>query len=576
MKLEGYELIIEFWKKNRRRLIFIIIATAFGTIVSLSFPYLLKLLVDGIKAQLQPSRLLKYVAILFILGVVRSAVSVFLPFLRGRTNEIFQWVTRSSVFKHILRMGTSFTNRFPSGDVIERLDHDLNDLSWFACSGIFRPIEGIFTIIFALIILIKLNPLLTLISVLPVSIAVLVWLKLGPLVYRWYRDWREAMSQTSNHIESSFSGIKVIKAYNAEKYNIAHFQNILSDRINKAVKVVKAEAKIGVFFSGIAELGILLILWVGGTLVIKQHLTLGDFVAFNAYILMLITPMFDIGNFFVAGRRAKAGEERIRALQETKPDIEVKTAIPVKITSWHKIEFCNVGFQYAQDTRMVLQDINLTILPNMKIGIAGTVGSGKSTITKLLLRVCDPTQGKILLDDIPYPQIDLAQLRNLFGYAPQETALFSDTICNNIIWGRNEQDLSELTSITQIDEDLKNFPEKLEQQIGERGLTLSGGQKQKVSLARALYGKPDILILDDSTANLDAQTEQALIQHLTDSKTLIVISHRLALLSVCDIIYCLDKGKIVEQGTHQELLNKKGLYWKLYQRQLLEKELEEK
>jgi ATP-binding cassette subfamily B protein len=212
----------------------------------------------------------------------------------------------------------------------------------------------------------------------------------------------------------------------------------------------------------------------------------------------------------------------------------------------------------------------------MKIGIAGTVGSGKSTITKLLLRVIDPTQGRITLDNHPYPQIDLLKLRSLFGYTPQETSLFSDTIHNNIIWGRNEQDIAELTRITQMNEDILTFPEKLEQQIGERGLTLSGGQKQKVSLARALYGKPDILILDDATANLDAQTEQELIRHLTDSKTLIVISHRLALLSVCDIIYCLDKGKIVEKGTHQELLAKKGLYWKLYQRQLLEKELEEK
>jgi ATP-binding cassette subfamily B protein len=218
----------------------------------------------------------------------------------------------------------------------------------------------------------------------------------------------------------------------------------------------------------------------------------------------------------------------------------------------------------------------------VKIGIAGTVGSGKSTIIKLLLRVCDPTTGKITLDNVSYPELDLVKLRALFGYAPQETALFSDTIYNNIVWGRSpsksDDSLYEYLKITQLDEDLKTFPEKLESQVGERGLTLSGGQKQKVSLARALFGKPEILILDDATSSLDAHTEQQLIQFLMESnliKTLIVISHRLALLSVCDIIYCLDKGKIVEQGTHSELLAKKGLYWKLYQRQLLEKELEE-
>jgi ATP-binding cassette, subfamily B, multidrug efflux pump len=582
MKLAGYQLIIDYWKKNKKQLVFITIATAIGTIISLSFPYILKLIVDGIKNHLQPSRIIRYVIILLGFGILRSGASVFLPFLRGRINEIFQWVTRSSVFQHILHMGTSFSNRFPSGDVIERLDQDLGELSWFACSGIFRPIEGIFTIIFALIILIKLNPLLTLISVLPISIAALVWLKLGPLVYIWYRQWREAMSATSNHIESTFSGIKVVKSYGVETFNITRFQSILTDRIAKAVKLVKAEAKIGIFFSGIAELGILIILWVGGTLVIKQRLTLGDFIAFNAYILMLITPMFDIGNFFVAGRRAKAGEERISALKESKPDIETKTDNPIQVLSWQKIEFNNISYQYTKEGRLVLQDINLIVKPKMKIGIAGTVGSGKSTIIKLLLRVCDPTTGKITIDNVSYPELDLVKLRALFGYTPQETALFSDTIYNNIVWGRSstksEDALDEYLKITQLDEDLKTFPEKLQSQVGERGLTLSGGQKQKVSLARALFGKPEILILDDATSSLDAHTEQQLIQFLMESnliKTLIVISHRLVLLSVCDIIYCLDKGKVVEQGTHSDLLAKKGLYWKLYQRQLLEKELEE-
>ncbi|MEO0083313.1 MAG: ABC transporter ATP-binding protein [candidate division WOR-3 bacterium] len=586
MKQQEYKLIIDFWRNNKRRLIYIIVATALGTIVSLSFPYILKLIIDGIKTQLQVRQLLKYVCLLFIFGFLRSTISVFLPFLRGRTNEIFQWLTRTNVFKQILQKGLSFTNKFPSGDVIERLDQDLGELSWFACSGIFRPIEGIFTITFALIILIKLNPLLTLISVLPVSIAVLIWLKLGPIVYKWYRAWREAMSQTSEHIESSFTGIKLIKSYCVEQANRLKFQQILADRIAKAVTVVKAEAKIGIYFSAIAELGILLILWVGGMMVIKQHLTLGDFVAFNGYILMLITPMFDIGNFFVAGRRAKAGEERIRALMEVKPDIEVKTATPIKIAGWQKIEFRNVSFQYPNDNRWVLENINLTILPKTKIGIAGTVGSGKTTLIKLLLRICDPTQGTIFLDNIPYPNIDLTSLRALFGYAPQDTALFSDTIYNNIVWGRDNNHRAQATSleklieITQLAEDLKTFPEKLAQPIGERGLSLSGGQKQKVALARALYHNPDILILDDATSNLDAHTEQALIKNLTMLQnttckhlSLLIISHRLTLLSLCDIIYCFDKGKIVEQGTHQELLIKKGLYWKLYQRQLLEKEL---
>lgn len=581
MLFRDYQLIIDFWKKNQRRMVLIILVTAIGTGISLSFPYLLKLLIDGIKNQLAVSKLLTYVGILFGLGLFRSLVGVGLPYIRGRTNELFNWNIRSLVFRHILNLGHSFTNKFPSGDVIERLDQDLGELSWFACSGVFRPLEGILTIIIALVILIKLNPLLTLISVLPVWLAVLVWLKLGPVVYTWYRAWREKISEANNHLESSFTGIKIIKSYCVEDWNIKRFQEILKERINRSVTVTKAEAKIGIFFSGIAELGILLILWVGGTLVIRQQLTLGSFVAFNAYILMLITPMFDIGNFFVAGRRAKAGEERIRELKDASPDIKISPSTHT-IDQWQSIEFKDVSFQYSPNQHFVLQNINLLIKPNMKIGIAGTVGSGKSTIIKLLLRICEPTSGEILLNNIDYRQFELNQLRSLFGYAPQESSLFSDTIYNNIVWGRDNQNIekliSELTAITQLDEDIRDFPLGINQMIGERGMRLSGGQKQKVALTRALFSKPEILILDDATSNLDAQTEQKLIQTLTSSQfaqTLIIISHRLTLLSICDIIYCLDKGKIIEKGTHEELLSKKGLYWKLYQKQILEKELAE-
>ncbi len=584
MKLiRDYQLIIDFWKKNPHRMISIIVVTAIGTGISLSFPYLLKLLIDGIRTQLAISKLLTYVGILLGLGILRSFVSIGLPYIRGRTNELFNWNIRSLVFRHILNLGHSFTNKFPSGDVIERLDQDLAELSWFACSGIFRPIEGIFTIIIALIILIRLNPLLTLISVLPIWLAVFVWLKLGPLVYTWYRTWREKISETNNHLESSFTGIKIIKSYCVEDWNIRRFNEILQQRIIQSITLTKAEAQIGIFFSGIAELCILLILWVGGIFVIRQQLTLGAFVAFNAYILMLITPIFDIGNFFVAGKRAKAGEERIRELKDASPDIKIYPSAQ-NINQWQSIEFKDVSFQYEPNRNFVLQNINLLIKPNMKIGIAGTVGSGKSTIIKLLLRICEPTRGEILFNNTNYRQIDIEQLRSLFGYTPQEASLFSDTIYNNIVWGRDIKSknpishLKNLAEITQLNEDIKKFPEGMQQPIGERGIRLSGGQKQKVALSRALFSQPEILILDDATSNLDAQTEQKLIQSLTSSqftRTLIIISHRLSLLSICDIIYCLDKGKIIEKGTHQELLQKKGLYWKLYQRQILEKELAE-
>ncbi|MDH5185667.1 MAG: ABC transporter ATP-binding protein/permease [candidate division WOR-3 bacterium] len=578
------KLVLDFWKLQKRRLIFLVLFTAIGTSISLSFPLILRYIIDGIQTNLATNILLRYVAILLGFGIGRSLISVFLPFARGRTNELFMWHTRNKIFTRILGMGHRFSNQFPSGDVIERLDHDLNDLSWFACSGIFRPTEGIFTIIIALIILIKLNPLLTLITVMPVTLAIFVWLRLGPLIENWYHAWRVKISETNNQLESTFSGIKLAKSYVMEQRIGKIFRNTLNERIAAAVKTVLIEAKIGIMFNGIAELGILLVLWVGGMLVIKQRLTLGEFVAFNGYILMLITPMFDIGNFFVAGKRAQAAEKRIREIGEFKPDVERKGAVsseeltaPSSLLSSPSVEFNDVGFSY--NGKEVLRNINIKIQPGAKIGIAGTVGSGKSTLMRLLLGVAEPSQGNITLNGTDIKELDLTALRQIFGYAPQEPVLFSDTIKNNILFGRtvNPEEIQLVTKIAQLQDDLKDMPKGLDEMIGERGLKLSGGQKARVAIARALLGKPKILLLDDVTSNLDAETEQEFINDVNEcikDTTLVIVSHRLAILSNCDIVYVLDNGEIIEKGTHDELLAKKNLYWKLYQRQLMAEELE--
>ena len=325
------KLLIQFWKRERPRLFGIVAFTAVSVAISLAFPYILRYIVDGIQAGLKnaasfkPRELFTYVGILLGFGVLRSTVSVALPYTRGRSNEVFLWKTRNLVFRRVLDMGHSFTNKFPSGDVMERLDQDLSDLSWFACSGVFRPVEAIITLLFALVLLLRMNWLLTVAAVLPVSLAVFVWLKLGPLVFKWYREWREKISETNNFLESSFSGIRLVKSYTMEERNARNLRRILNDRIAATGGSVRAEALIGIMWGGISELGILLVLGVGGALVIRQTLTLGQFVAFNAYILMLIQPMFDIGNFFVMGKRAQAAEERVRAMHEFAPDVDIHT-----------------------------------------------------------------------------------------------------------------------------------------------------------------------------------------------------------------------------------------------------------
>jgi ATP-binding cassette subfamily B protein len=572
-------LVFEFWRRHLPWLGVLIVFTAVSTVISMAFPYVLRYIIDGIQSHLDSRTILRYVGILLAFGLARSVLSVLLPFSRGRTNEQFVRETRNQVYATILQKDHRFTNKYPSGDVLERLDQDLHELSWFSCSGIFRPIEGIFMIALSLFILLRFSPFLTLVSILPATLIVIVWMRLGPFVYRRYRAWREKISEVTNLLESSFSGIRLIKSYAMEDRTGSRFRRVLNERIKKSLELIRTEAKIGILHGGVSEVSILIVLWVGGTLVIRHQLTLGEFVAFNAYVLMLITPMFDIGNFFVAGRRAQAGSERIVALREF-PGSLAGDAPGGKVPVAGEIVLSDVSFRYAPTMQDVLHGVTMRFPRGAKVGIAGTVGSGKTTVIRLLLRLASPTVGSVRLDGIPAEELISQQWRSLFGYAPQEPTLFSETVRNNIAFGRpiaSEQEMQRITSIAQLDSELKEFPKGIDEVVGESGTRLSGGQKERIAIARALVGKPRIVLFDDATSSLDSRTEKDLIAEVlsyTQDATMIIISHRLSILSACDLIYVLDRGRVIESGTHEHLLTKQNLYWRLYERQLMEEELE--
>ncbi|OYD16272.1 hypothetical protein CH330_03315 [candidate division WOR-3 bacterium JGI_Cruoil_03_51_56] len=579
-------LVFDFWKQHKGWVVALVLATVVATALSLAFPYILRFIIDGIKQQIPVSRLLHYVLLLVGFGLLRAVAEVVLPYNRAKVNMRYQWDVRSRVFRRTLDLGHSFTNKFPTGDVMERLDHDMEELSWFAGSGIFRGMAAVFTVILGLGIMVSMNPLLTLVTVLPMGLGVFVWMKLGPLVYSRYMKWRKKISEINSRIESSFTGIMLVKGYNMEK-RLAHgFRKILDERVEAAVDTIKVQSKIYTFYMGIAELGILLVLWVGGFLVMGSQLTLGEFVAFNAYVLMLVQPLFDIGNLFVSGRRAQGCAERIAALKQHPTEVEPPekpgpvepgsaSMLPSDGTTL-KLE--KVDFSY--DSEPVLKNASMSFPTGARIGIAGTVGSGKSTIFRLLFRLADPQKGRVVLGNRNVRLLDLDHYRKLFGYAPQEATLFSDTLKNNIVFGRDENDkeLKWVISLAQLSSDLADFPKGFDEVLGERGTRLSGGQKERVAIARALVGRPRVLVFDDATSSLDAETEKGLIDRMTrelGKTTLIIVSHRLSILSACDRIYVLDQGEVKEEGTHQELLSRKGLYWDLYERQLIKKELEQ-
>lgn len=568
--------IIQYWKKEKWWLSFLITFTFISTVIALIFPYILKDIIDGIKVNFARKDLFSYILILGSLGFLRAFFNAVLPFCRGRTNEMFLIQERTNIFAKILHKGYSFANCFGVGNVLQRLDHDLNEYSWFACSGVFRPIEGIFIILVALFFLIKINLWLTIVAVAPMTLAIFVWMRISPLLYKYYYAWRRTISDTNDYLQASFSGIKLVKSYTMEGENHRQFDELLHTRIKAAIKVIKNEALVDTLFTSIEEIGIIFVLLVGGIFIIRGGLTIGEFIAFNAYIILLLGPMIRIGHFFVTKRRADVQGERLEEITEY--SVDVKDEGRISAFQGSNILMKNVTFAYDKDSAPVLRDINTTISFGKKVGIAGTVGSGKSTLLKLLLRIVEPTIGEIRIGDCNLRDMPLSTSRSLFGYVPQEPLLFSDSIYNNITFGRecDVQRLDEIIKLAQLEDFVKDQPKGMDELIGERGLKLSGGEKQRIAIARALLDRPQILILDDATSNLDAETEKEFINQLSDTmdSTVVIVSHRLSILSNCDYIYVLDKGEIVEQGTHDELLKQRGLYWKLYQYQLAEEELE--
>lgn len=566
------KMIIEFWKQRPARLVFLVLFTSVYTFLVLLFPYILKDIIDGIKEEFSTRQLLQAIMILGIIGFLRSFSGILLPYTRGRTNEIFNLKERNGIFATILKQGQSFFNKFPTGDVLERMDMDLGELSWFACSGIFRPLEGILTITFAVYFLSRIDWRLMLVAILPMSIVVFVFTFFAPKIYKYFKTWREIISQIHNCLQSNFTGIRIIKAYAIEKQNIHQFKNLLDNRIEAAKKVYRIEALLHNIFVMVEELGIVLVLLCGGIFVMRGALTIGEFVAFMAYILVLLQPMIDIANFFVIKKRAEVQVKRLEEIKNFPPD--VKNTGQIKNFNYSSITIEGLKFSYNEHSLPVLEGINMKIPQGKKIGIVGTVGSGKTTLLKLLMHLAEPDEGEIFLNGIDIKELDILSYRGLFSYVSQDVSLFSDTLYNNLVFGQSVEEarLKQAIELAQLDGFIKGCQKGFEELIGERGLQLSGGEKQRIAIARALLKNAKILILDDATSNLDAETERNLVFNLSQipEMTIIIVSHRLSVINLCDYVYVLDRGKLVEEGTPDGLMKKRGLYWKLYQYQLAE------
>lgn len=512
-----------------------------------------------------------------ILGLIASILYAYVQTHRAWMNSRLEFLFRQDAFDNTTVKGPDFFNKFRTGDLVTRMTDDVAEkLSWFACSGIFRLYEALLNIGFILIMMILIDPVLTLWTAGPLPILIVIFFMTSSALDKRYDHLQSRISKFNDIIESCLSGIRVVMAYVREDAQKDKFHQAAQERRQAEIDAVKITTIVDSLYMYIWQFGLIIVLIAGGYMAINSNLSYGNMAVFIYYVVWLVFPMFDIGQFLVKSRQSFVSINRLNELEDMPEMVKDSGKILTDGSFGGNLKFENISFSFPGSDRMIIDDISFEIKSGQTVAMVGKVGAGKSWLINLLPRLVDPTGGIISLDGIELKKFQLEDLRKNIGYVPQEPVLFSDTVKNNIVFGRNEISdaiIEWAIELAQLKNDIENFPDGLNTKIGTRGMSISGGQKQRLALARALVGKPNLLILDDCTSALDSSTETALWERLHEvlpEMTAILITHRPDTLEKADNIFVLENGKIVESGKHHVLMAKKTLYAKIYKRYQLE------
>ncbi len=515
-----------------------------------------------------------------VLGLIAASLYIIVQGHRTWMNMKLEWVFRQAAFDGVTLKGPDFFNKFRTGDLVTRMTDDVAEkLSWFACSGIFRFYEALLMVAFAVTMMVSINPKLALYSAGPLPILILIFFKTSSLLDKRYDALQKKISHFTDVMEACFSGIRVVKAYVREKAQSAKVDQALSERRQAEIDAIKANVRVESMYFYIWQIGIIIVTLAGGLMAIGGNLSVGELVAFVYYVVYLVFPMFDIGQFLVKSRQSAVSIDRLVELERVAPMVADGGSRAGNGNLHGALAFEHVQFKFDDSDRQILDDISFNVNPGQKIALVGKVGSGKTWLINLVPRLVDPTGGSIKLDGHDLRMYKLEDLRASIGYVPQEPVLFSDTVRNNILFGResiSDTVLEWAIEVAQLKDEIATFPNGLDTAIGTRGMSISGGQKQRLALARALVGKPKVLILDDCTSALDARTEARLWERLHEvmpDMTAILITHRPDTLERVDMIYVLDQGKVIESGRHYDLMALGGHYARVYKRYQLAEEV---
>lgn len=580
--MKAFKTLKNFFIKHKWDYIIGVIWLILVDIVQLILPQVLKEVTDLLQiGQLTYKDLVKYAIYIIIIGAFIGLGRYFWRIYIQGTSRQLEYHLRNKLFYHLETLSTNYFNTHKTGDLMALATNDINAVRMALGPGLVMIVDSLFITISAFIMMLKTTSVkLTLISLITLPFITLIVGKFGKLIHKRFLTVQEAFSSLTDTTQESFAGVRVVKSFVQEDNEIEKFTEVNQNNLDKNLDLVKVSGTFFPLVQFMASISFLIVLWYGGTLVLKNEISLGDFVAFNTYLGLLIWPMMAIGFVINLMQRGKASMERINDILDEKPEIlDDENAIEIDNVSGN-VKFENVSFKYPNSNKYALKNINFSIPNGKTLAVVGKTGSGKTTIANILLRLYDIDEGKILIDNTDIKSITLSSLRENIGYVPQENFLFSSTIKDNIAFAFEdsvpEEKVIKAAKYAEVYDNIMSFPEQFNTVLGERGVTLSGGQKQRISIARALIKKPPILILDDSLSSVDTETEDQILKNLdeiTKNKTTIIIAHRISTVENADEIIVIDDGEIIERGTHSQLLELNGLYRDIYDKQLLEEKI---
>ena len=589
MNLNPYSPFFPYLKPYRRAIIFGLLLLTVYLAISVAIPLLLKFAIDSIQAELEGRSALGafysdglvgdltlYAAIIAALGLLQWLVAVGMRWYLTGSSRWVERDIRQIYVNHLLKLSLDFFQHQKVGDLMARSTSDVEAIQRFLHHAFRMSLTGILTFVLSLGLMSWIDWQLALLALVPMPFMALMARQVGGRVHRGSRRVQEQFGAMSTCIQENLAGIRVVKAFALRQEMVERFARLNRDYVRNNCQLINIRSLFFPFTYLINGLSMLVILWLGGLRVIEGHLTLGDFVAFNAYLIRMGRPMMFLGRIIDEYQRARASLGRLEAVLDTAPQpgaLEVANSGQIG----GEIEFRQVRFAY--EDREALRGIDLKIPAGTTLAVVGRVGAGKTTLARLLPRLLEAGPGQVCIDGVPVEQIPLRDLRAAIGYVPQDTFLFSDTIRENIdLKGQHQDEVDWAAGVAQLQADLEVLPGGLETLIGERGVTLSGGQRQRIALARAVVSDPRILILDDALASVDTRTEEKILTQLRQvmrQRTTILIAHRISTVKDADQIVVLDEGKIAECGRHDELLARQGIYADMYRRQHLSQELSE-